>query len=114
MGGNEADESGMEGKEGKDEGEEEEEEEGKQRIGGDGWGFSVLPSGFVPVERRPETPKTHRFGIGAQSLVELLDGDLVIVNVQLLLQLVQVFLASFLAPSRVLSPKLHQEKRNKK
>ena len=50
----------------------------------------------------------YRFGIGAQSLVELLDGDLVVVDVQFLLQLVHVFArffgGSFLARSRILSP----------
>lgn len=60
----------------------------------------------------------YRLGIGAQSLVELLDGDLVVVDVQFLLQLVHVFArlfgASFLARSRILSPILRGRDRENK
>lgn len=61
-------------------------------------------------ERTDKREKIYRLGIGAQSLVELLDGNLVVVDVQFLLQLVHVFtlFGSFLARSRILSPILHR------
>ena len=40
---------------------------------------------------------TYRFRIGSQSLVELLDGDFMIIDLELLLQVVHILSAAFLA-----------------
>ena len=107
MGGNEADASGI-GKERTQK--PKEREEGRAE---NVWCFHLGSFlSYLCLER--DNTQTYSFGVGAQPLVKFLDGNLVVVNVQLLFQLVQVFLALFSTRcsggrTSVLSPKLERQ-----